>query len=98
VSFYPELKRLDWTPGHAERLMRNLEEAAGRKIDPAEARRCFGCHSSATVWSGPSVLESLTPGVQCTQCHTGAAQHAAAVRRGDAARAAMPKLAGIETE
>jgi hypothetical protein len=98
VSFYPELKGLDWTPGHAERLRRNLEEAAGRKIDPAETRRCFGCHSTGAAWSGASVLESLTPGVQCIQCHTGAAQHAAAVRRGDAPRAAMPKLAAMETE
>jgi hypothetical protein len=98
VSFYPELKGLDWTPGHAAKLRRNLEEAAGRKIDPAEARRCFGCHSTGAVWSEPSVLESLTPGVHCAQCHTGAAQHVAAVRRGDAARAAMPKLAAMETE
>jgi len=98
VSFYPELNGLDWTPGHAERLRRNLEEAAGRRIDPAEARRCFGCHSTGAVWSGASLLESVTPGVQCTQCHTGAAQHVAAVRRGDAARAAMPKLAAMETE
>jgi hypothetical protein len=79
VSFYPELKGLDWTPGQAERLRRNLEEAAGRKIDPAEARRCFGCHSTTAVWSGASDLDSLTPGVQCAQCHTGAAQHAAAI-------------------
>jgi hypothetical protein len=98
LSFYPELKGLDWTPGHAGRPRRNLEEAAGRKIDSAEAHRCFGCHSTGAVWSGASVPESLTPGVQCAQCHTGAAQHAAAVRRGDAARAVMPKLAEMETE
>ena len=98
VSFYPELKGLDWTPGHAQKLRRNLEEAAGRKIDPAEARRCFGCHSTSAVWSEASVVESLTPGAQCAQCHTGAAQHVAAVKRGDAAGAAMPKLAAMETE
>jgi hypothetical protein len=98
VSFYPKLKGLDWTPGHAGRLRRNLEEAAGRKIDPSEVRRCFACHSTAAVWSGESVPEHLPPGVQCAQCHTGAAQHAAAVRRGDAAPTAMPKLAAMETE
>jgi Cytochrome c3 len=98
VSFYPELRGLDWTPGHTERLRRNLEEAAGRKIDAAEAHRCFGCHSTAAVWSDASVPESLTPGVQCAQCHSGAPQHAAAVRRGDAAGAAMPKLAAMQTE
>jgi len=98
VSFYPELKGLDWTPGHAGRPQRILEDAAGRKIDSAEARRCFGCHSTATVWSGMSVPEQLTPGVQCAQCHTGAAQHATALRRGDAAPIVVPKLSGMETE
>ncbi|HTA68596.1 MAG TPA: multiheme c-type cytochrome [Bryobacteraceae bacterium] len=98
VSFYPELKGLDWTPGHTARLRRNLEEASGRKIDVAEVRRCFGCHSTVAVWSGASVPESLTPGVQCAQCHTGASQHAAAVRRGDAAPTVMQKLAAMETE
>ena len=98
VSFYPEFKGLDWTPGQAGRLRRNLEEAAGRKIDSAEARRCLGCHSTNAVWSRASDLESLTTGVQCAQCHTSAAQHAAAMRRGDAARAAVPKLATMETE
>ena len=98
VSFFPELKGLDWTPGHTERLRRNLEEAAGRKIDPAEIRRCFGCHSTGAVWSGMPALESLTPGVQCAQCHAGGAKHVAAVRKGDAAGAAMPKLAAMDTE
>ena len=98
VSFYPELKGLDWTPGQAGRLRRNLEEAAGRKIDSAEARRCLGCHSTSAVWSRASNLESLTAGVQCAQCHTSGAQHAAAMRRGDAARAVVPKLATMETE
>jgi hypothetical protein len=98
VSFYPELKGLDWTPGHTERLRRTLEEAAGRKIDASEAHRCFGCHSTGAVWSGASAPEFLTPGVQCTQCHTGATQHAVAVRRGDAAAAVMPKLAAMGTE
>jgi hypothetical protein len=98
VSFYPESKGLDWTPGHAGRLRRNIEGVAGRKIDPAEARRCFGCHSTGAVWDSASEIQSLTSGVQCAQCHTGAAQHAAAVRRGGAAPTVMPKLAAMETE
>jgi hypothetical protein len=98
VSFYPELKGLDWTPGHAERLRGNLEEAAGREIDRAEVRRSFGCHSTTAVGTGASDLESLTPGVQCAQCHTGAPQRAAAVRHGYAAPTVMPKLAAMETE
>jgi hypothetical protein len=98
VSFYSGSKDLDWTPGHAGRPRRNLEEAAGRKIDPAEIRRCFGCHSTGAVWSGAAALESLTPGVQCAQCHAGAAEHEAAVRKGDPSKAAMPKLAAMGPE
>jgi len=98
MSFFPELKGLDWTPGHTERLRRTVEEAAGRRIDPAEIRRCFGCHSTGAVWSGAQALASLTPGVQCTQCHAGGLEHVAAVKNGDAARAAMPKLAAMDTE
>ena len=61
-----------------------------------EARRCFGCHSSGAAGSAAFVLESLTPGVQCSQCHIGAAQHAADASRG--ASAPMPKLAAREAE
>ncbi len=61
VSFYPSIRALDWTPGHADRTRRNLTEALGRRLDAAEARRCFGCHSTT--------VEPLRPGVQCAQCH-----------------------------
>jgi hypothetical protein len=63
VSYYPAIKALDWTPGHAERTRRNLDEALGRRLEAAEAQRCFGCHSTAGQ-----------PGVQCSQCHEGS-QH-----------------------
>jgi hypothetical protein len=31
VSFYADLKGLDWTPGHAERFRRNLGRGLGQK-------------------------------------------------------------------
>lgn len=62
VSYYPAAKALDWTPGHAERTRRNLDEALGRRLAPAESKKCFGCHSTAGQ-----------PGVQCVQCHEGEA-------------------------
>ena len=97
VSFYPARKSLDWTPGHADRPRRNLEEAAGRKIDSAELRRCFGCHSEGVNGPEVSALQSVAPGIQCVQCHLGATQHAGAMVRGG--HAPVPaKLATMEPE
>jgi len=70
VSFYPAIRRLDWTPSHAARPRANLEGALGRKLDADEARRCFGCHSSDASWDDDnSRLVSINPGVECNQCH-----------------------------
>lgn len=79
VSYYPAIQSLDWTPGHASRSRRTLDEAIGRQLDSAETHRCFGCHST------PAPGNTFTPGVSCVQCHTGAAAHAAS-------QAPLPKL------
>jgi hypothetical protein len=98
VSFYPAIQALDWTPGHATRTRRNLEEALGRKLDGAEARSCLGCHSTDAVWTESGILQSLTPGVACSQCHRGAEQHAIASKVGQPAKAAMAKLGALGAE
>jgi len=82
LSHYTKTGRLDYTPGHLDRPRRDIEEAAGRKIDPSELRRCFGCHAS-------SEEEPLAAGVQCEQCHAGAGTHAATMPR---TTAKMPSL------
>src|SRR5579871_353114 len=51
VSYFPSIQGLDWTPGHAARLHRTVEEALGRKLDAVEGRRCIGCHSTSATWS-----------------------------------------------
>ncbi len=73
VSFYPAIKALDWTPGHADRTRRNLGEALGRRLDAAEAGRCFGCHSTT--------VQPLQPGVQCARCHEGSGHPPSALAR-----------------
>ncbi|HXJ39177.1 MAG TPA: hypothetical protein VNH18_07850 [Bryobacteraceae bacterium] len=84
LSYYSATRALDFTPGHLDRPRRNLEESLGRKIDPAEARRCFGCH--ATGGTVPTAL-----GVQCSHCHAGADRHAATLSK-------MPSLSKLPTE
>jgi hypothetical protein len=99
VSYYSGIKGLDITPGHAALPRRTLEEAFGRKVDAAEARRCFGCHSTDVVWNGGLYPDSLTPGVQCWQCHQGSLEHANALRAGNAVPAArMVSLRTVSNE
>ena len=82
VSYYPGPKALDLTPGHAELPRNTLEEAFGRKLDSAQAKLCFGCHATDTVWKGGAHPESWASGIQCSQCHARASQHAAALTAG----------------
>jgi hypothetical protein len=98
VSYYPGAKALDLTPGHAELPRNTLEEAFGRKLDSALARQCFGCHATDTVWKGGAHPESWTPGIQCSQCHSKALQHAAAMTAGTAHAVKMQDLRAASTE
>lgn len=66
VSYYRAIDGLDLTIGAATQPPRTLEEAAGRLMNAADKRDCFGCHSTG-----------LTPGVQCERCHAGSTAHAA---------------------
>lgn len=96
VSFFPSVSGLDWTLGHDALPRATLEEAFGRKIDPAEARRCFGCHTTGAVWNAGPEPVSLSPGVQCEQCHRGAGRHAVSMSRGVASP--MRKLSALDSE
>ncbi len=98
VSFYSGLGGLDWTPGHAGRAGGTLDEAAGRRIDPAETRRCFGCHSTGAVQGNQLRFEAMVPGVRCGPCHGDATRHVAEMRTGKAGNARMAKLSEVSTE
>ncbi len=58
VSFYNALGGLDLTMGAQQSQARNIEEAAGRRMDAIGARDCFGCHSTGAVSGGRLHLES----------------------------------------
>jgi hypothetical protein len=98
VSFYNAIDGLDLTMGAANRAPLNIEEAAGRKMDAADARDCFNCHATNALRDKTLTLDALTPGIGCERCHGSAAQHLAAVRSGDAAHLAMPKLGALTSE
>jgi hypothetical protein len=81
VSYLGALAGLAFTPKRALEKPRDLEEALGRPIGELEARRCFGCHSTATTTRGAIDLERLIPGVTCEACHGPGSRHVAAVEQ-----------------
>jgi Cytochrome c554 and c-prime len=80
VSFYGATQGLDITPGQSRDVPPSLEEALGRSMPLDEARRCFGCHTTASRTKNVFEPGGLTPGVTCEQCHGPGAKHVAAAR------------------
>src|SRR5580704_15750079 len=75
MSFYKALQGLDLTTGHARQSPRNLEDAAGRLLDPDSLRLCFGCHTTVSTTSAGFDTSHLVPGVNCEACHGPGARH-----------------------
>jgi hypothetical protein len=98
ASFYDSLKALDLTIGDIGTRPQNIVEAAGRRLVPADAANCFGCHSNGGVTGGVLHIESVVPGVGCQSCHGQVEKHAAAVRAGNVAAAKLPHLADLAAE
>jgi hypothetical protein len=96
VSYYSALPGLDLTMGAQNITPHNVLEAAGRLAGPAEVGRCFDCHATNVVKSGPD-LAAMIEGVQCERCHGAADAHLQAVRAGGP-RAAMQELGALDTE
>ncbi len=83
VSFYKELKGLDWTMGYQLSVPTSLESALGRAIPANEVRECFTCHTTAAVNGSQLQLEGLIPGVSCEACHGPGAEHITAMEAKD---------------
>ena len=98
VRFYRAINGLDLTMGAQQKKPASVEEAAGRRMDAADARECFGCHATGAIVGAKLALDAMTPGVHCEACHGPAAKHVAAVRAGNLADAKMPKLTGLAAE
>jgi len=81
VSFYKELKGLDWTMGYQTTLPASLDEAPGRAMSADEARDCFTCHTTGAVSGLQLQLDRLIPGVTCEACHGPGAEHIASMER-----------------
>jgi hypothetical protein len=92
ASYFDSTRGLGFTPSRALEAPRDLDEAAGRPLPDAEARRCFGCHTTAATTAGSFDVARLVPGVTCEACHGPGAKHVAAVEQGRLAEV-KPSLA-----
>jgi len=82
VSFYNEIKGLDFTIGSA-RVPPSLKEALGRRLSDNEVTNCFSCHSTGAVSGGQIHLDKITPGIRCEACHGPGGQHVLAAKSGE---------------
>ncbi|HEX6719541.1 MAG TPA: multiheme c-type cytochrome [Pyrinomonadaceae bacterium] len=86
VSFFNEVKGLDFTIGHARNVPATLNDALGRRLSETEAADCLGCHSSGGVRGKEIRLDKLVTGVRCEACHGPGGRHVAASKAGEPAK------------
>lgn len=83
VSFYNEIRGLDFTIGAARGVPPTVKGALGRRLSDNEVSNCFSCHSTGGVSGGQLHLDRVTPGIRCEGCHGPGGQHAAAGKAGE---------------
>jgi Cytochrome c554 and c-prime/Cytochrome c3 len=83
VSYYPDIKGLDLTMGHAPKPPATLVEAMGREMQMDETRACFGCHSTNALNGGNLQFDQMLEGVTCEACHGPGEKHVAAMQAGE---------------
>ena len=83
VSYYSGIKGLDLTTGHPKAQFTDLSQALGRLLDPQEAQRCFGCHTTASTTSNHFDPSQATLGVMCEACHGPGYKHVQAMEAGE---------------
>ncbi len=83
LSFYNEVKGLDFTIGAPRGTPKSLVDAVGRRLSKSETLNCFGCHSTGGVSGSNLHLDKLALGVRCEACHGPGGEHVAAGRAGN---------------
>ncbi len=82
VSFYAEIKGLDFTIGAPRTTPESLLGAIGRRLSQSETQNCFACHSTGAVKGARLHLDNFAHGVRCEACHGPGGEHIAAGRDG----------------
>ncbi|MFL6332567.1 MAG: multiheme c-type cytochrome [Pyrinomonadaceae bacterium] len=81
VSYYNEVRGLDFTIGAPRTVPESLRKALGRRLSENDVGNCFSCHSTGGIVNGKLRLETMTPGIRCEACHGPGGAHAEAARK-----------------
>lgn len=82
LSYYSALKALDLTTGHLRSVPPDIERALGRLLEPREAKKCFGCHTTASTTANHFDPSESLAGVACEACHGPGSKHVHAMKTG----------------
>lgn len=75
VSFYSDIKGLDFTVGASHEPPASLKAALGRRISANETKNCFACHSTGAIVGGQLQPATMTHGIRCETCHGPGGEH-----------------------
>jgi hypothetical protein len=89
---------LHLTSGAINSTPRSIQEAAGRRMAPDEARDCFGCRTAGAHIGQSLQLEKFELGLQCAGRHGPVAAHIAAIRAARVKRRGMRTLSTMNAE
>jgi Cytochrome c554 and c-prime len=88
LSFFTAPQGLDITPGQFRSTPSSIEEASGRRMTSDEARRCFGCHTTGSMFDNVFDPHEAAPGVGCESCHGPGGTHVLLMSMGGGATGA----------
>lgn len=82
LTWYANLRGIDFTTGSSQYDPANAEESLGRELTPAEVAECFGCHTTGfDPSSGTPARNEM--GILCERCHGPGLAHVRAATRRD---------------
>jgi len=84
--------------GVRNEVLRNTEDAAGRRLSVRDSSECFNCHATNAIKGGRVATDHMTAGVMCERCHGPSEKHVASFKSGDLKEAAMQKLGKLTTD
>jgi hypothetical protein len=82
-SYFSNLNEFDVTPNQFLQTVPTIQKAAGRLLSEGEARRCFGCHTTASTVGNTFDPGKAMPGVSCEGCHGPGAKHVSEMKAGN---------------
>lgn len=82
-SYFASLHAFGDTPNQSMQSATSIDKGVGRLLASEEARRCFGCHTTASTTNNRFEPDTAIPGISCESCHGPGSKHVAAMKAGD---------------